>query len=105
MKSVLEISERFYNHQQSWNYDRIVVVNNDVRLRIKIRRNSYDEQSEIVGYALDETHRKWNQLVWRPIAGAACFDASYSRDNESVNPFRKDAQSVLVELLAILNIK
>lgn len=96
-----QISQRFYMQGQSWNFERIVEQAGR-KLRVAIRRNAYDDQSSVHGYALDPLQLKWNLLVDRPIMGAACQKASYVRSNEPIAPFEQDAKSVLEELAKIL---
>lgn len=97
---IITISQRFYNARQSWIYEQIVAIG-PRRLRILIRRNAYDEQSYLRGYALDPEKLAWNLLVDRPIEGAACKSVSYI-DAANQRPFDLDAEDVLKELQAIL---
>lgn len=94
------ISERHHQGRQSWEYDRVVEVDGH-KLRVHIDRDSYDEQSSLKGYILDPVHLKWNQVIFRPIKGAACEGTSYVRP-EPIDPFRADGNSVLDELIQLL---
>ena len=105
MKQIREISERFYKSSQSWVYERIIAAQ-AIRLRVLIRRNAYDIQSYVRGYALDSKESKWNLLVDRPIKGAACEEASYvdSEEKADINRFKQDAKHVIDELIDILDL-
>lgn len=97
------ISARFYNLHQSWIYERIIKVD-DHKLRVVIRRNAYDDQSYVRGYALDPVKLDWNCLVDKPIAGASCYSISYVLPVERANRllFEKDADAVIEELKSIV---
>jgi hypothetical protein len=96
------ISTQFYNLDQSWHYEIIVRVGG-VKLRVLIRRNAYDDQSYVRGYAFSEL--KWNLLVDRPIQTAKCEPVSYvqSKDQFDPNLFVLDGESVLKELQEIVS--
>lgn len=97
------ISQRFFNADQSWHFERIV-KHGKLKMRVDIRRNAYDFQSWVRGYILDPVHMKWNLLVDRPIEGAKCEQANYVRTVESVAPFEADAASVLKELTDLVSV-
>ena len=101
MLKLTQISERFWKGRQSWNYQRVVRAG-DKRLRITIKRDAYDFQSHLYGDAYDSVHMKWHRLVARPLDGATCADTSYVDRNPNIQPFREDAEDVLVELLEII---
>lgn len=65
---------RLTNHSQSWWLESIWKIGNRV-VRIKIRRNSYDEQSYQQADLFDGD--QWNTLVYWPI-GATFKDVSYA---------------------------
>ena len=94
-----QISERFYNQNQSWYYDRIVKAGN-LRIKIEIRRGNCDELSHMIGFVLDGL--KWERIVSKSIVGAECDSARYGNKNESIAAFRSDGLSVLGEMLMIL---
>jgi hypothetical protein len=102
------ISERFYNLNQSWYYERIVEIKG-VKLKVHIRRNAYDNQSHLNGLVFDPAAMKWNKIVHRPIEGAKCESASYVQDLKHHTPslqvdkslFIADADSIIEELKAI----
>ncbi len=87
-------------------YERIIACKL-VRLRVLIRRNAYNVQSYVRGYALGSKESKWNLLVDRPIKGAACEGASYVENEEKadINSFKQDAKHVIDELIDILNLQ
>jgi len=104
-----EISERFWNSDQSWNFEKIV-EHDGFKLRVLIRRNSYDEQSFLRGFALDPVHLQWNQLVHKPILGSRCYDVSYVNRNEGSGSdcesrlsCQQEATIIIDELLSILH--
>lgn len=102
-----KISEQLYKRDQSWNYDVIykftfddkLGINRsiDLRFRVQIRRNAYNDQSWIRGSIMSPSHFCWNTLVERPIQTAFCEKESYLRD-ATMESFRKDALSVVKEL-------
>jgi hypothetical protein len=98
------IAERFYNEHQSWIYEK-VVKRGPLKLRVLIRRNSYDDQSSLRGYAFDAIHNQWNLLVDRPMnERAKCYEVSYVQPREKANlkSFQDDAMAILGELLQII---
>lgn len=102
------ISEQFYYNSQSWHYEQVVEITTVMgargKLKVKIERNAYDEQSSIRGYALDPHHLKWNLLVDKPITAGNCQKFSYAQKASTVEKeiFQKDADEVLEELMAIV---
>ncbi len=100
------ISERFYNHGQSWVYERTVRVQG-ITFRATICRNSYDDQSYLRSHIFDDNACQWNLIVWMPIEGAACADTSYVQPEERAGReyFEKDADVVLDEAYAIRGLK
>lgn len=97
-----QISEQFYRTNQSWNYESTARTPSGKVLRVEIRRNSYDDQSYVHGLVFDTIHNKWNIIVSRPIATAACVAASYVREVEKIAPFWLDAASVIAEMQEIV---
>ena len=99
------ITERFYNEHQSWIYEK-VVKKGSLKLRVLIRRNSYDDQSYLRGYAFDAIHLQWNLLVDRPMKkeSAKCYEVSYVQPREKANlkSFQDDAMAVIGEMLQIV---
>lgn len=96
------IRESLYYLEQSWNYERITESGN-FKYRVLIRRNSHDFQSYVRGFVLDPIHKKWNQVVDRPIQIAACKSVSYvdKETQEMRRLFEQDAFNVVNELRAI----
>lgn len=98
-----QISELFYNQDQSWHYEKIVRFGNFSRLKVYIRRNAYDNQSFVKGYVLKDS--QWNLIVARPIETARCKETSYLGNSKgSICLFREDAGDVLDLLIEILGL-
>jgi len=99
---IVVVSSQFYKLSQSLHYDKIVIVSG-LKMRVKIERNAYDDQSHIIGYVLDPVHYRWNALVHRPINQSGCKDANYASDNwqRFADLFRSESDSVIKELIAI----
>lgn len=95
------ISEQCFSANKSWNYE-IVVGRGSNRLRVHIVRNSYDFQSWVRGYAFDHSSKNWNLVVNRPIETASCRAISYVQKDIKPVAFESDADSVLTELVAIV---
>ena len=98
----MQISEQFYLANQSWNYELTSRSPSGHKLRVEIRRNSYDDQSYVHGLVFDTIHNKWNVIVSRPIGTASCKSASYVRTTEDITMFRHDAASVMAEMKEIV---
>lgn len=69
------IQEDFWNAHQSWCYEAITDHGGE-RLRVKIRRNAYDDQSSAICERW--TGDEWKQVVSRPIEHMACTAVSYT---------------------------
>lgn len=80
----MQISEQFYQANQSWNYELTSRIPSGHKLRVEIRRNAYDEQSYVHGLVFDTIHNKWNVIVTRPIGSACCASADYVRNNQEI---------------------
>lgn len=98
---ITKISEQFYNAHQSWNYEVISQRHDGLKLKVSIRRNAYDDQSYVRGYALDPVHFKWNLIVDDCIEFANCAKASYVNKHENAEPFEMDADNVFEKLTSI----
>ena len=61
------------------------------RIRVKIRRNAYDEQS--YGVAESWHCSGWQQVVFRPVSLLNCKSVSYQSREAPVVLFDKDAQN------------
>lgn len=91
------IEERFFQGSQDWSYEAFYDVDG-TKLRIKIRRNAYDEQSYAHCEVLDRQERKWNMLVTIHISQMKCRPVSYvMRDLEPryKQMFKDDAAELL----------
>jgi len=91
------------NRGQSWNFTRIVKGNTgrglgsvdrgEYKLRVRIRRNAYDEQS----YALVERWdgSKWHEVVKQPIDRCECQSLSYVTRGVTTEAFENDCKRLL----------
>jgi len=93
------ISERCYNQNQSWNYERTVNVDG-TKLRVQIRRNAYDMQSFARVHIWDGSN--WNVVCSRPISECTCKTISYVQDKINDGLFKSDADSILKEAMQIV---
>jgi hypothetical protein len=97
---VTPLSKRMANYSQSWWLESIWKIYGRV-VRVKIRRNSYDEQSYQEADLFDGN--QWNTLVYWPI-GPTFKDVSYAG---AMRPawqeiFDKAESALLVEVAMIL---
>jgi hypothetical protein len=102
MTNEIIISERCYNQDQSWYYERTAkfeAATQSVKLKVSIRRNAYDHQSHAQVYFWNG--QQWNLLVDSPISECECKDIAYF--NKGVKPsfFMADRNRLLVEALKI----
>jgi len=94
------ISERLYNRDQSWYFERI--VRKDVRsapLKVDIRRNAYDNQSGARVWRWNGS--EWKLVVDAPISDCVCRSVRYTND-ASVSDFECDFDRLLNEALEII---
>lgn len=96
------ISQQFFNQDQSWHFEQVVAAKG-VKMRVYIVRNSHDFQSYARGYILDPVHYKWNTVVDRPIMGMKCRKTTYTNKDQTPHPFMEDAESVLHELMDLVD--
>ena len=98
------ISERCWNSEQSWHYEKTVswLMNSAWhKLRVCIRRNAYDHQS----FARVErwNGEQWHQVTRCPIGECSCREVSYVQDNIGVAAFHADADRLLGETYDIIS--
>jgi len=101
-----QISERVWNANQSWYYERTVRCSvtpdhSPDTLRISIRRNAYDDQSsaEVERWTPDG----WKSVVWQAIQFCECKGLSYAKDGVRASDFHNDGIALLKEALAVLH--
>lgn len=94
------INTEFFNSNQSWNYDRIVKVDDDLKLRVQIRRNAYDKQSSATVSAWT-TEKGWAIVASRPITECQCAAASYVM-TATQELFDADADALINVALGVL---
>lgn len=95
------LGDRMYNLNHSWYYE-LVVKRNQVKFRISIRRNAYDNQSYIRGYKYDG--EQWQCLVDKPIEQSPCAEISYvvkDRQEQYKKLFLEESHLVVKELWEI----
>ena len=97
------ISERVYNQDQSWYFERTVTVTNSdviIKLRVSIRRNAYNDQS----YArVDQwTATGWERVIDAPIMECDCSAISYTDNKPATCLFKDDADRLLQEAIQIV---
>lgn len=98
------ISERCYNQDQSWYFERTVKVKNEFNersLRVTIRRNAYDNQSYARVDVWDTSKNVWNRVVNAPITECECKRISYVDNHISITVFGTDYSRLLDEALKI----
>lgn len=95
------IQDDHYQANQSWCLDRIYSLGQH-RIRVKIRRNAYDEQS----YAVVESWHMsgWQQIAHRHISFLACKTVSYQGKDGQRALFDKDATVLYHMALAVLGV-
>lgn len=100
MKKAKLISERIWNADQSWYFERTVQVG-VVKLKVKIRRNAYNDQS----YARVErwNGEEWKIVVTAPITECQCQSLSYVTRGVNLADFEKDYTRLLTEAVKIVS--
>ena len=97
------LNEKFYLGDKCWIYDATFVMGRH-KCRVHICKSAFAKTSFLIGEVLDPVHLSWNQLVIRPMTPEAhCYTALFRRPNEDIEPFRRDADSILEELAVLLN--
>lgn len=96
---IKQISERVYNQDQSWYYERTVSVGSH-KLKIDIRRNAYDNQSYGRVHRWDGT--KWQLVVEAPITELNCSVISYVDKGIIAGNFGRDGDKLLQEAIEIV---
>lgn len=83
-----------WNTNQSWNFTSHWHFA-DHKLRVRIRRNAYDDQSFAEVSKLDPTTGDWNILRSLPIRECVCSTISYIRKGVTAGDFAADEQALL----------
>ena len=88
------IQSDFNNHNQSWSYTQIVEKEGK-KLRVRIRRNAFDNQSHALAELWAGT--EWRQVISRPIEVMECRNVSYVLPllHEDVCSFKQDTENLL----------
>ena len=92
-------TEKVWNGDQSWNYESLHVVAYDQKIKIKIKRNAYDNQSWSKAYLFDGN--KWNTIVETPHPLMKCLGISYVQKEVKAEKFYED-EKILLEEVKIL---
>lgn len=98
------IAEQVYNAEQSWYFERIVKAGcwGSTKLRVKIRRNAYDDQSFARVYLWTKT--EWSLVAERPITDCECRRLSYTlRGGVSARDFENDYAALIATALAVIS--
>ena len=86
------ISERCWKGQQSWNYEAIVKLYSTRKLRVTIKRDSYDFQCVA---RVDLWTGEWTRVNSLSISECLCYKVSYVAMNADAVAFRPDAVRLL----------
>ena len=97
------ISERVYNADQSWYFERTVTATKNakkVKLQVNIRRNAYNDQS----YARVKrwSGTEWKNVVDAPITECECKSITYVDRLPATGLFKDDADRLLQEAIQIV---
>ena len=94
------ISERVFNADQSWYFERIILLPNTDKVKINIRRNAYDFQSwaRVSRWNGEE----WKNVVDAPITEFNCHKISYVDKGITTKHFDEDAGKLLMEAMKIV---
>lgn len=94
------ISERVYNQNQSWYFERVTKINGGITLKVSIRRNAYDCQSHA------QVHKwngdKWEVVVSAPISECECQSISYVQSGVTKSFFEADHNRLFMEAVKIV---
>jgi len=92
------ISTRCWNMNQSWYYESIYKKKH--KLRVKIRRNAYDNQSFANVFRWDGN--QWQLVCGKSIMECKCQTISYVNKDVTAADFKQDEEELLREALAIV---
>ena len=98
------LSERVWNSDHSWHYERVFDLADGQRLRSKIRRNSYDFQSSA---CVDRwTGEKWENVLHRSIGemGKRILDISYVAKIVTADAFATGAREMEADAKLIVGV-
>lgn len=108
MSTPIIINRNLSNGNQSWNYDEIVEVpsttlGNPDKLRVEIRRNSYDDQS--FARVSFWTPAGWSTVAALPIADCRCAAVSYTSKSLTMSQqeaFDLDSERLIDIAMAVI---
>ncbi len=86
-----KISQRVYNSNQSWYFEELLMLD-DKKIQIRIRKNAYDFQSWGIVELWDGT--KWNKIHTCPGELLKC-KRSYVEPNVTALDFAEDRKDLL----------
>ncbi len=105
-KKATVISERFYNQDQSWFFERTTKfestcgIPQTVKLKTEIRRNAYDCQSYARVFVWNGS--EWKLVLNAPITHCECVEACYTSRTTDPKPFVSDHYRYTAEALEIV---
>lgn len=103
-KTMTIIDDKLWQGSQSWNYRRTMKYG-DNKVKLVVKRDSYDHQSYIVGYVLDPVHLKWNKVATIPFGkDANCFIVNaHQTAKPNIVLFALDADAVFELIKELLD--
>lgn len=107
MKKAKRMTQKAWHAEQSWYYEALWEASGE-KLRLRIRRNTYDFQSYAIIEIYDPAQRKWNDLAAIPFANMASMAINaYTRPedferNHLIRNFEADENTLLNEARMVL---
>lgn len=102
------LSQDIFHGNQSWDYQALWIMGDNessaLKLRIRIKRDAYDNQSYRLIEVFDHGNSKWNELWTLPFETANCKPINYAIERERLNTelFELDEEELLKKAIAIL---
>jgi hypothetical protein len=94
---------RVWNASQSW-YFEALHEHGDTRIRIRIRRNAYDNQSFLIAEVWSPTTLSWNEATTLPMnADRQSHSVQYFQEKITVEHFARDERDLLHTVSIILS--
>lgn len=98
------IQRDFFKHMQSWCLTLITEEQCGTKLRVQIRRNAYDDQSQAVCSVWSTTRREWTEVVRKPITACRCASVSYVTPAPDQALFDADADMLRAMALLVIGV-
>jgi len=99
-----QISEEFHKGRQSWEFTGVYGLWGGLRIRVEIKRDSYDFQSYGRVKVFDPETRQWNFLHEIPYSKLAVLGASYVDRTVKSHLFHRDKTILIKKAKLILGI-